>query len=170
MIITQAKQRWLFLAAIIIDKTSQILRILLRNEWFKKCGHNWNEKSGVKYLEDEVKSNNVFCPGFQRSCKKGNLRFYLTQIPLIKSGDIEKWDVILLFNVLRFSMSIKLNYEQLNAIQKLSECRNEFGHSLSTNLSQEDYDRISKIVIENLILLGAKQSDLDDVLNIEFDS
>ena len=120
-------------------------------------------------------------PADANSFDRGQLMFeYADQEALFNAGDISKWDLSLMINVVLYSaVSGRLlrgadpKYNGFKrAIRGIQLIRNKFiAHAAEPSLSEDDYHQIGNDAVSHLLTLGADKEELDgffagEVLNI----
>ena len=107
----------------------------------------------------------------------GRLRFeYSEQENKFKTGDIYKWDLSLMTNVLIYShvSGNKLQtdpkyYGFIDAIRGIQKVRNEaVGHAPQPTLTENGYIHVLKDMTKHLIALGIKQKEIEESIASKF--
>lgn len=88
---------------------------------------------------------------------------------LLKTGDIQKWDVPLMIEAIKCfnkvtktkSESDKCFKEQLKGFNKLVEVRNKLSHHGGLEIDNKLFEELWNLTSEALIIFGIKQDDLD---------
>ena len=100
---------------------------------------------------------------------KGLLKLEKQQEQMFNSGNIKQWDVSLLIRVLRFSkrssLELKKHPDIDKALKEVRDIRNNLiAHASSARLSKSNFEVQWNLLKANLIILGAKEEDVDGTL------
>jgi hypothetical protein len=88
---TKEFYNWCNIQSLLLNKTSERLRINFKDLWYKKINKKWNNTKN---------DGNLFIKGIGESIYKKALKI---QKEMLKNGDIESWDLSTLLLIFRES-------------------------------------------------------------------
>ncbi|CAB4032574.1 Hypothetical predicted protein, partial [Paramuricea clavata] len=108
-------------------------------------------------------------PSDASTLKKGVLELQTEEETIFNTGNIEKWDVSLLFRVLRFSavssVELKLNPDKKVALCSIREIRNKiFAHAANEKVNDSDFKMLWGDLKCNLLVIGGSEEDINETL------
>lgn len=134
-----------------------LLRKIFVKKWKAKYQREWinSETQGTEFISD---IGSILFKDARKIQRK-----------LLKTGDIQKWDVPLMIEALKcFKKQIKSKTEtnsslkeQIKSFNSLIEIRNKLSHHGGLEIDNESFEKMWKSASEALIILGIAQYDLD---------
>ena len=108
-------------------------------------------------------------PSDASALTKGVLKLQTEEETIFNTGNIEKWDVSLLFRVLRFSaassVELRLNPDKKDALCSIREIRNRiFAHAANEKVNDGDFEMLWEDLKCNLLVIGGSEEDINETL------
>ena len=108
-------------------------------------------------------------PSDASALKKGVLKLQTEEETIFNTGNIEKWDVSLLFRILRFSavssVELTLNPDKKVALCSIREIRNKiFAHAANEKVNDGDFKMLWEALKFNLLMIGGSEEDINETL------
>ena len=108
-------------------------------------------------------------PSDALALQKGVLKLHPLEEAEFNTGNIESWDVSLLVSVLQYTLvsavELKRNPDIKNALCKVQEIRNRIvAHAKNEKIDDTKFQFFWEELKRNLLVLGAKEADIDETL------
>jgi hypothetical protein len=135
----------------LLNRVCNVFQRLFEERYVRSTGNNWQDgaQNAAKFLKGEGVSLQTLTR---------------TQEEVLKEGILQDWDISLLYAILTkaewngFTPKMK---EENGYILKLKNIRNDVVHNGKMDLSNEEFERIWKEVLELMAKLGGKVDDVD---------
>ena len=147
--------RYFCLWDIIINRMAPKLREILKSHWKKVYHQEWiNKTSGELFYQKES--------GWKRSHRSIELR-------VIREEIMENWDCTSLFYALLGSDAIgrTMDTDSKARLEDLRTWRNHMAHAGKGELTEDQFDNLSKKITTSLSELGCSIDDINELLNQE---
>lgn len=119
---------------------------------------NWKSKYQRDWMNSEVQGTE-FISGIGATLFK---EIGKIQKNLLKTGDIQKWDVPLTIDALKcFKSKTNTSPEQHKVFNNLKDVRNQLSHHGGLEIDNQLFEKMWNSISETLIILGTTQDELD---------